>query len=120
MFKRSNDPAAASAPGDTSDAVQQARTRARRRLIGAVILLGIGIIGFPLVFETRPRPIPVDIPIEIPKKENPPPLAMPPARNASTAVVPDVITESSADAGRDVTPASAPIGSAASAPARTA
>jgi DedD protein len=27
--------------------------------------VGVGIIGFPLVFETQPRPIPVDLPIEI-------------------------------------------------------
>jgi DedD protein len=113
MFKRSNDPAAASAPGDTSDAVQQARTRARRRLIGAVVLLGIGVIGFPLVFETRPRPVPIDIPIEIPRKDNAPPLAMPPARSAASDATPAaapapreeaVITESSADAGREVPP----------------
>jgi len=109
MFKRSPD-----APvGDAADAVQQARTRARRRLIGAVILLGIGIIGFPLVFETRPRPIPIDIPIEIPRKDNAPPLAMPPARNRATTepaapgAVNDVITESNADTGRDVTPSAA-------------
>jgi len=107
MFKRSPDAPA----GDAADAVQQARTRARRRLIGAVILLGIGIIGFPLVFETRPRPIPIDIPIEIPRKDNAPPLVMPPARNrpitdpAAAAVTgSDVITESSADAGREVPP----------------
>jgi len=109
MFKRSPDAPA----GDAADAVQQARTRARRRLIGAVILLGIGIIGFPLVFETRPRPIPIDIPIEIPRKDNAPPLAMPPARNrpttdpAAAGATGEVITESSADAGRDVTPAAA-------------
>src|SRR4029079_9762657 len=45
-----------------------------------VIVPGSGIIGFPIVCEARPRPVPVDIPIEIPRKDNPPPLAMPPAR----------------------------------------
>lgn len=63
-----------------SDTVQQARVRSRRRLIGAVVLVVIGVIGFPLVFETQPRPIPVDIPIEIPRKEGLPPLAMPSAK----------------------------------------
>jgi DedD protein len=62
------------------DDVERARTRARRRLIGAIVLLGVGIIGFPLVFETQPRPIPVDLPIEIPRKESVPPLAMPAPR----------------------------------------
>ena len=53
----------------SKDPVQAARSRARRRLIGAAVLLGVGVIGFPLLFETQPRPIPVDIPIEIPRKE---------------------------------------------------
>lgn len=115
-----------------SDAVAAARTRARRRLIGAAVLLGIGVVGFPLLFETQPRPVPVDIPIEIPRKEGAPPLAPPaasPALSAASAavVVPDAevpaapeaapkpapnrpaeITERAADAGREVT-ASAPV-----------
>ena len=83
MFKQKSDSAAPTlAP---ADAVQQARTRARQRLIGAVVLLGIGIVGFPLVFETQPRPIPVDIPIEIPKKDALPPLS-PPASPAASRV----------------------------------
>lgn len=58
--------------------VMQARARSRRRLIGAAVLLAIGVIAFPLLFETQPRPIPVDIPIEIPRKEGQPTLAAPP------------------------------------------
>ena len=68
MFKQQ---AATPPPADAStpaDAVQQARTRARQRLIGAVVLVVIGVIGFPLLFETQPRPMPVDIPIEIPRQ----------------------------------------------------
>jgi DedD protein len=125
MFKQKSDSAAPLL--SPADAVQQARTRARQRLIGAVVLLGIGIIGFPLVFETQPRPIPVDIPIEIPRKDNVPPLVAPPAPAAqpasrsggrATVVVPkdDVITESRSDAGRDVTPA-APRAASVAAPA---
>jgi DedD protein len=138
MFKQKSDSASpALAP---ADAVQRARTRARQRLIGAVILLGIGIVGFPLVFETQPRPIPVDIPIEIPKKDALPPLSPVPAASqidvapmpaplptppsasraeiaampASTARREDVITESRNEAGRDVTPQSTrPAASAA-------
>jgi DedD protein len=88
IFQRS---AARQAPAATPDApadlVQQARTRARRRLIGAVVLVAIGVIGFPILFETQPRPIPVDIPIEIPRKENAPPLLMPSARPARLSTV---------------------------------
>lgn len=67
-------------PADALDSVQAARAKARHRLIGAVVLLLVGIIGFPLVFETQPRPTPVDIVIEIPRKENAPPLVAPAAR----------------------------------------
>src|SRR5829696_6725868 len=89
MFKQKRDPAPDKPRLEPADAVQQARTRARQRLIGAIVLLAIGIIGFPLVFETQPRPIPVDIPIEIPKRDALPPLASPPlgASSAPTAAV---------------------------------
>ena len=69
MFKQKRDPAPDKPRLEPADAVQQARTRARQRLIGAIVLLAIGIIGFPLVFETQPRPIPVDVPIEIPGRD---------------------------------------------------
>jgi DedD protein len=104
---------------ESADAVQQARTRARQRLIGAVVLLGLGIIGFPLLFETQPRPIPVDLPIEIPKKEGAAPLALPaPRAVAASKAAMDakpVIVETAADAGREV----APNATATSAPAPT-
>ena len=144
IFKRQADSsrgAAAPPPAsvvDSSDAVQRARTRARQRLIGAAVLLGIGIIGFPLVFETQPRPIPVNIPIEAPAKDGAPVLTMPaprpavpapvvasapvavPSRPAATAPA-EVITESREEAGREIAapaPAPAPIASpAASKPA---
>lgn len=109
MFKQKSD-AAVAAKAEPADAVQQARTRARHRLIGAVVLLAIGIIGFPLVFETQPRPVPVDIPIEIPKRDAMPPLAMPSAppavatRPSAPRAGDGLLTESARDAGRDITP----------------
>lgn len=84
FFKRKDETQAAV---DAPDAVATARTRARRRLIGATVLLGIGVIGFPLLFETQPRPVPVDIPIEIPRRESVPPLSLPPAAPASAATI---------------------------------
>ena len=99
-------PGATPAGGESAQTIEAARTRARRRLIGAVVLLGIGVIAFPLLFETQPRPIPVDIPIEIPRKEGAAPLAVPAPRPAATASKPApavaVITESKADAGKEV------------------
>jgi DedD protein len=130
ILKRTGD-APAAGPAEAGDAVQQARVRARRRLIGATVLLVIGVIGFPLVFETRPRPIPVDIPIEIPRKEGAPPLAMPPPRAAAPTAVPPVpqqsganeagvITESRSEAGREVAPRGAGAAERAASPAGSA
>ncbi len=75
--------AAASANVITGEQAEQARVRAKRRLIGAVVLLGIGVIAFPLLFETQPRPIPVDIPIVIPPRDGAPPLALPAPKPAA-------------------------------------
>jgi DedD protein len=85
FLKRKDSPAPAHAV-DEAASVQAARTRARRRLIGAAVLVGVGIIGFPLLFETQPRPIAVDIPIVIPSRDNAPPLTLPPARTPPPAV----------------------------------
>lgn len=54
------------AAADESTLVEAARTRARRRLAGALVLLVIAVVGFPIVFETQPRPLPVDTPILVP------------------------------------------------------
>lgn len=78
FLKRSSNKPAAKPVSDTADAVQQLRVRARRRLIGAAVLVAIGVIGFPLVFETQPRPIPVDLLITIPDKDGVPVLSPPP------------------------------------------
>ena len=59
----------ASQPPQSIEAV---RRRARHRLIGAVILVLVGVLGFPLLFDTQPRPIAVDIPIEIPSRNGSP------------------------------------------------
>ncbi|ANH70297.1 hypothetical protein ABE85_05615 [Mitsuaria sp. 7] len=53
------------------------RLRARRRLIGAAVLVGVAVIVFPLLFETQPRPIAVDLPIDIPRKDGATPLTIP-------------------------------------------
>jgi DedD protein len=43
---------------DDPNTLQAARTHARRRLMGAVVLLLVAVVGFPLLFETQPRPLP--------------------------------------------------------------
>jgi DedD protein len=72
ISSRSGSQGSASAPPPTIEAV---RRRARHRLIGASILVAAGVIGFPLLFDSQPRPIAVDIPIEIPGRDGAPPLA---------------------------------------------
>lgn len=57
--------------------VEQMRVRARHRLLGAAVLVAAGVIGFPLLFDSQPRPIPVDIPIEIPDRNKVAPLVVP-------------------------------------------
>ena len=64
------------------------RRRARHRLIGASVLVLLGVVGFPLLFDTQPRPISVDIPIEIPAKNMPAPAVKPPATAAAPVAPP--------------------------------
>jgi DedD protein len=45
-----------------------------------------GVVGFPLLFDTQPRPIAVDIPIDIPDRNKAKPLPIP-ARPATTEPV---------------------------------
>ncbi|HQZ07786.1 MAG TPA: SPOR domain-containing protein [Burkholderiaceae bacterium] len=70
------------APAQTVEAV---RRRAMHRLIGAAVLVLAGVIGFPLIFDNQPRPIPVDLPIEIVDRNKVKPLVMPPATANSAA-----------------------------------
>ena len=80
--------AAAAAPAESVEAM---RRRARHRLLGAAVLVLVGVIGFPLLFDTQPRPISVDIPIEIPDRAKAPPLVQPssqPSASGSVAAAP--------------------------------
>ncbi|HRL29970.1 MAG TPA: SPOR domain-containing protein [Ottowia sp.] len=70
---RKNEPAAPG-PQETIDTL---RRRARHRLIGAAVLVGLAIIGFPLLFDTQPRPVAVNAPITIPDKDKVAPLRTP-------------------------------------------
>ena len=76
------------------DSIETLRTRARQRLIGAVVVVALGIIAFTLLFDSQPRPIPVDIQITMPDKDKPdatvtttatPPVAAPAAVETPTA-----------------------------------
>lgn len=60
-----------------TESIDVMRRRARHRLIGAAVLVLIGVLIFPVLFDTQPRPILVDIPIEIPDRNAVSPLASP-------------------------------------------
>ena len=68
-----------------AESIEVMRRRARHRLIGAAMLVLLGVVGFPILFDTQPRPIPVDITIEIPDRNKVAPLVVPAA--APTAAV---------------------------------
>lgn len=107
LFRRRSNNAKLPSPNADTDPVQHSRVRARHRLIGAAVLVVVGVIGFPLIFENQPRPIPVDIAIEIPRKEGVPPLVMPQARvtpSAPTAAASNAAPEAAISQARDPTP----------------
>ncbi|MCW5259625.1 SPOR domain-containing protein [Verminephrobacter eiseniae] len=75
--------------GAPTESIEVMRRRARHRLIGAAVLVLAGVIGFPLLFDTQPRPIAVDIPIEIPDRNKVAPLVVPaPAAQTPSTQVP--------------------------------
>jgi DedD protein len=57
-----------------AESVEAMRRRARHRLIGASVLVVLGVIGFPLLFDTQPRPVSVDIAVDIPDRATSKPL----------------------------------------------
>lgn len=75
-----------------TDSVEAMRQKAKFRLIGSVVLVLAGVVGFPMLFDSQPRPVAVDIPIEIPDKARSKPLTLPtntPSSPAPAAVVED-------------------------------
>jgi DedD protein len=106
--KRSDEPSSAPAQAESVDVM---RTRAKYRLIGAAVLVLIGVVGFPMLFDKQPRPIALDTPISIPDKNKVLPLSVPapaamqagnvtksaPQPAASAVTAPSEIIEEKAD-----------------------
>jgi DedD protein len=106
--KGGDEPAAASAASGQATArqpesIEAMRRRAKHRLIGASVLVLVGVVGFPLLFDTQPRPISVDIPIEIPDRNKVKPLPAPAPAPATTSAASPVVSQASS-----AQPASAP------------
>ena len=89
-FRRGNASAANAQGNAQPESMEVVRKRAKHRLIGSAVLVLAGVVGFPLLFDTQPRPIAVDIPIEIPGKNTVKPLVIPamPAKPEVSAAAP--------------------------------
>ncbi|MEP6557505.1 MAG: SPOR domain-containing protein [Burkholderiales bacterium] len=103
-------------PKGSAESVESMRRRARHRLIGAAVLVAAGVVGFPLLFDTQPRPVAKDIPIELPERNalKPADVTGSPvapavgvaASGAAIAAAPPLARSSAAPAGRDPVAAS--------------
>lgn len=73
-FFKSRTPGNASADDKNADgmaaqSLDALRRQARHRLIGATVLVLLAVVGFPLVFDTKPREVAADIRIDMPDKD---------------------------------------------------
>ena len=97
-------------PAESVDAM---RRRARHRLIGASVLVVLGVVGFPLLFDTQPRPVAVDIAVDIPDRANSKPLVdtskqKPLSAGAGLDAKEEVVTESKPEVKAEAKPDAKP------------
>lgn len=107
-FRKGGEDQSAAPPQPES--IEAMRRRAKHRLLGAAVLVLAGVVGFPILFDRQPRPISVDMPIEIPDKTKVKPLPEV-VQSAPTKAV-----AGSAPVAAPATPSVAVISSAAVAP----
>jgi DedD protein len=74
-----------------SPSIEALRQRAKYRLAGASVLVLLGVIGFPLLFDKQPRSVALDTPIDIPDRNKVQPLALPPVPSATQPVASAVL-----------------------------
>jgi len=106
FFKFRKSSGVAPAPEAPVQSVETIRQRAKYRLVGATVLILVGVIALPLLFDKQPRPIAVDTPIEIPDKNKVLPLVIPPAPPAAVVSAKAPVPES---VGVAASPAPAPL-----------
>lgn len=100
------------APAAQPESVEVLRRRAKNRLIGSAILVLIGVIGFPLLVDKQPRPVAVDLPIEIPDRNKVLPLTMPEAPSPQATASQPVASTAAAPAPAPVAVPAAPAAEA--------
>ena len=115
LRKKVDEPAAAASPAESIEAM---RRRARHRLIGAAVLVLVGVVGFPVLFDTQPRPVSVDIPIEIPDRNKVKPLAPPTAAPVAQGKVTPAPVPAAAPASASETVIPPPVAKTDAAPDR--
>jgi DedD protein len=88
-FFKSRAPNSSTAESNKDDAqsMDSLRKQARHRLIGATVLVVIAVLGFPLVFDTKPRDLAADIRIEMPERD-----AVRPSQPPSIAIPDELVT----------------------------
>jgi DedD protein len=70
FFKsRTKSNSSAESANDDAQSMDSLRKQARHRLIGATVLVLIAVVGFPIVFDTKPRDIASDIRIDMPERD---------------------------------------------------
>lgn len=79
----------------SSDTALPEKKRARRRLIGAVALVLAAIIGLPMLFDSEPKTVLTDIPIQIPSADTPEPVTTPAAPDSQSVPNPPDATGAS-------------------------
>ncbi len=105
-------------PSNTpTESVDVMRRRARHRLIGASVLVVLGVVGFPVLFDTQPRPVSVDIAVDIPDRASSKPLvdtakqkplSAAAGLDAKEEVVPETKTEAKVESKPEPKPESKP------------
>lgn len=92
-----------------SDEELQLRKRARRRLIGAIVLVTVVVVALPMVLDSEPKPVSQDIDIRIPSPDSgafkskvvpvaPAPQARPPEQQLPEPARPQTATGNTPDA----------------------
>lgn len=115
---RSRPRRAAGADSKDTDPILPEKKRARRRLIGAVVLVLAVIIVLPMILDPEPRPVPDDIAIQIPSRDAKNAAATAKAANAAGLDASEEIVDAgSGKSAADTATAPAPASSAPAAAA---
>ena len=80
-------PASEAVIATPAESLEVLRKRARHRLMGSVVLVSVAVIGFPLLFDTQPRPVSVDTPIVMPERAS----SQAPSASVAVASVSDTV-----------------------------